>query len=96
MEELLQKSIAEVRGLLKSGEITSVELTRFYLDRITKYDGLTRCYIRLTEKMALEKAAEADKRIREGHGRRAYGHPFRHEGHPLHQRGRDHMRFPDP
>ena len=76
MEELLQKSIAEVRGLLKSGEITSVELTRFYLDRITKYDGLTRCYIRLTEKMALEKAAEADKRIREGTDGELTGIPF--------------------
>ena len=76
MEELLQKSIAETRGLLKSGEITSVELTRFYLDRITKYDGLTRCYIRLTEKMALEKAAEADKRIREGTDGELTGIPF--------------------
>jgi len=76
MEELLQKSIAETRGLLKSGEITSVELTRFYLDRIKKYDGLTRCYIRLTEKMALEKAAEADKRIRAHSDGELTGIPF--------------------
>ena len=76
MEELLQKSIAEVRGLLKSGEITSVELTRFYLDRIKKYDGLTGCYLRLTEETALEKAAEADKRIREGTDGELTGIPF--------------------
>ncbi len=76
MEELLEKSIAEVRGLLKGGEITSVELTRFYLDRITKYDGLTRCYLRLTEKTALEKAAEADKRIRARTDGELTGIPF--------------------
>ena len=76
MEELLQKGITEVRGLLTNGKITSVELTRFYLDRIKKYDGLTGCYLRLTEELALVKAAEADKRIRAGTDGELTGIPF--------------------
>ncbi len=53
-----------------------MELTRFYLDRIKKYDGLTGCYLRLTEETALVKAAEADKRIREGTDGELTGIPF--------------------
>jgi aspartyl-tRNA(Asn)/glutamyl-tRNA(Gln) amidotransferase subunit A len=76
MEELLQKGIAEMRGRLRDGQITSVELTRFYLDRIKKYDCLTGCYLRLTEETALEKAAEADERIRSGRDGDLTGIPF--------------------
>ncbi|MGD0230181.1 MAG: Asp-tRNA(Asn)/Glu-tRNA(Gln) amidotransferase subunit GatA [Syntrophorhabdales bacterium] len=76
MEELLTKDIRDVRDLLKKGEITSVELTRFYLDRIKRYDAAMGCYLRLTEELALGMAAEADRRIRARNDGELTGIPF--------------------
>jgi len=76
MKELLNKSIKEVRELLKKREITSLELTRFYLNRINEYDGQVASFIRLTEEMALRMAGEADRRIREGSDGDLTGIPF--------------------
>ncbi|MGD0658189.1 MAG: Asp-tRNA(Asn)/Glu-tRNA(Gln) amidotransferase subunit GatA [Syntrophorhabdales bacterium] len=76
MEEILHKSIRRVRDLLKKGEITSVELTRFYLDRISKYDGRIKAYLRVTEEMAMRMAADADRRIKEGTDGDLTGIPF--------------------
>ena len=84
MKELLHKGIKEVRDLLKKGEITSYELTRFYLDRIKEHDGKVGAYLRTTEETALAMASEADRRIREGSDGELDGHTFRHEGHLLH------------
>ncbi len=76
MKELLHKGIKEVRDLLKKGEITSYELTRFYLDRIKEHDGKVGAYLRTTEETALAMASEADKRIREGSDGELTGIPF--------------------
>jgi len=76
MEEILHKSIRQVRDLLKKGEITSVELTRFYLDRISKYDDRIKAYLRVTEEMAMRMAADADRRIKEGTDGDLTGIPF--------------------
>ena len=46
MEGLLDKGIVELRSLLTKKEITSVELTRFYLERIKKHDDAIRSYLR--------------------------------------------------
>ena len=76
MEGLLDKGIRAVRDLLRKGEISSVELTRFYLDRIARYDGRLGAYLRLTEELALSMAADADRRIREGSDGDLCGIPF--------------------
>ncbi len=76
MEEILHKSIRQVRDLLKKGEITSVELTRFYLDRIAKYDDRIKAYLSVTEEMAMRMAADADRRIKEGTDGALTGIPF--------------------
>jgi aspartyl-tRNA(Asn)/glutamyl-tRNA(Gln) amidotransferase subunit A len=76
MEELLQKGIRETRDLLKKKAFTSVELTRFYLDRIGKHDGDLQSYLRITEERAMEMAAEADKRIAGGTDDLLTGIPF--------------------
>jgi Asp-tRNA(Asn)/Glu-tRNA(Gln) amidotransferase A subunit family amidase len=39
MEELLNKNVLELGEALRRKEISSVELTTFYLKRIEKYDG---------------------------------------------------------
>ena len=61
MEAILDKSIRQVRDLLKKGEISSVELTRFYLARIGRFDKSLGAYLKLTEETALATAADADK-----------------------------------
>ena len=76
MEKILDMNIVETRELLEKGEITSVELTTFYLDRIKKHDDAVRSYLRLTEEIALEMAADADRRIKNGEDGPLLGIPF--------------------
>jgi aspartyl-tRNA(Asn)/glutamyl-tRNA(Gln) amidotransferase subunit A len=66
MEEILRLNIRELRHLLKNGDITAVELTRLYLDRIERYGSRVEAYLRTTPDLAMEMAREADKRIRSG------------------------------
>lgn len=66
MEKILDMNIREVRELLRKREISSTELTRFYLDRIGKFDGQVRSYLNITEGVALEMAREADRKIVDG------------------------------
>jgi aspartyl-tRNA(Asn)/glutamyl-tRNA(Gln) amidotransferase subunit A len=68
MEGLLGKDISELRDLLKKKEITSVELTTFYLERIKKYDAELESYLRLTEELAIRMAEDADKKLARGEG----------------------------
>ena len=76
METLLDMNITQLRELLKRKEITSVELTGFYLDRIKRYDGELLTYIRLTEDVAMEMAKEADARIAKGEDGKLLGVPL--------------------
>jgi aspartyl-tRNA(Asn)/glutamyl-tRNA(Gln) amidotransferase subunit A len=76
MEGLLNKGIREVRELLRKGELSAEELTRFYLDRMARYDGRLGAYLRVTEDLALAMAADADRRIREGSDGELCGIPF--------------------
>jgi Asp-tRNA(Asn)/Glu-tRNA(Gln) amidotransferase A subunit family amidase len=39
VERILDMTIQEVRELLRKKDISSVELTGFYLERIKKHDG---------------------------------------------------------
>jgi aspartyl-tRNA(Asn)/glutamyl-tRNA(Gln) amidotransferase subunit A len=76
MEEILHKSIREVGDLLKKREISSHELTLFYLDRIERFDSTVQSYLRITEKIAMSMADEADVRLSEGKGEPLTGIPF--------------------
>jgi len=59
-------SISELASLIKNKKITSVELTKFFIDRLKKYGDTLQCVISLTEDIAMKEAAEADKEIAEG------------------------------
>ena len=76
MEHLLDMNIGELRGLLKRREISSVELTGFYLDRIGRHDSKLLSYIKVTEDTAMNMAAEADARIAKGEDGRLLGIPL--------------------
>ena len=64
--ELAFYSVAELSQLIKTRQISSLELTKLYLDRIRRYDGQLNAVITLTEDLALEQAARADRELAAG------------------------------
>ena len=74
--ELYQLTIHEAHELLKSGEITSVELTSSVFDRIAQVDDRTGAYIMLVKNQAMADAEAADKLIRRGKGGPLAGIPL--------------------
>lgn len=61
--ELAFYSIGQLAELIKTKQITSVELTNFYLDRLKRYSPKIQSVITLTEELALEQAKKADAEI---------------------------------
>jgi Asp-tRNA(Asn)/Glu-tRNA(Gln) amidotransferase A subunit family amidase len=59
-------SIPQLASLIKNRKITSVDLTRFFIERLKKYSDTLHCVISLTEEMALAEAAQADAEIAKG------------------------------
>ena len=59
-ESLAFKSVAELAHLLKSRQVTSIELTELYLSRLRQHDEVLQVVVTLTEETALEEAARAD------------------------------------
>ena len=55
--------------LIRSRQLSSVELTRLYLDRLKRFDPLLKCTINITEDLALKQAARADAEIASDHYR---------------------------
>jgi aspartyl-tRNA(Asn)/glutamyl-tRNA(Gln) amidotransferase subunit A len=69
------KTIAELAKDLQSGEFSSQELTRHYLQRITNNKSLN-CYISVLGEQALQAAAGADNKIARGDGGALTGIPI--------------------
>ena len=65
--ELFELTIKEAHRLLKSKEISSVELTRAVLDRINAVEGKIDAFITIAEKTAMKQAGQADQEIAKGH-----------------------------
>jgi aspartyl-tRNA(Asn)/glutamyl-tRNA(Gln) amidotransferase subunit A len=74
--ELHALTIEEAQRLLKSKDISSVELTRAVLDRISAVEGKVDAFITVAEKTALEQAKDADQRIASGDGELLTGIPL--------------------
>ena len=66
LEELAFAPVTVLAQLVRSRNVTSVELTKMYIARLKRYDPLLKCVITLTENLALEQAHRADKEIAEG------------------------------
>jgi aspartyl-tRNA(Asn)/glutamyl-tRNA(Gln) amidotransferase subunit A len=64
--ELHALTIEEAHRLLKSKEISSVELTKAVLERIEAVDDRVDAFITVTEKEALKQAEKADEEIAKG------------------------------
>lgn len=65
-EKLAFYSVKALAALLRQGDITSVELTTFFLDRLKKHDPELQCVITLTEDLALQQARKADAELAMG------------------------------
>lgn len=59
-------SVRELGELIRTRQISSTDLTAFYLDRLKKFDPQLKCVVTLTEKLALVQAAKADLELRQG------------------------------
>jgi aspartyl-tRNA(Asn)/glutamyl-tRNA(Gln) amidotransferase subunit A len=64
--ELYHKKIHELQHLLHSKEVSSVEITKAYLDRISLIDPKIKAYITVSDTLALEKAKEVDEKRAKG------------------------------
>ena len=64
--ELAFYSILQLASLIKNKKISSVELTKFFIDRIKKFGDTLQCVISITEDIAMAEATQADKEIASG------------------------------
>jgi len=64
--ELAFYSIMQLASLLKNKKITSVELTKFFIDRLKKWGDTLQSVITLTEDLAMQQAKQADEEISKG------------------------------
>ena len=63
---LCDKNLFELRDMLDQKEITSIELTQYYLDRIKSVDENICSYITVCTDQAIEMAKKADEKIARG------------------------------
>src|SRR6185436_15938695 len=68
-DDLAFAPVTQLAMLLRSKKISSVELTRFYLERLHRRDEQLKCVITFTDEMALKQAQAADAEIAAGRWR---------------------------
>jgi Asp-tRNA(Asn)/Glu-tRNA(Gln) amidotransferase A subunit family amidase len=65
-DELAFYSLLQLASLIKNKKISSVELTKFFLERLKKWSDTLQCTVSLTEDIALKEAAAADENLKKG------------------------------
>ncbi|MCH7491394.1 MAG: amidase [Gemmatimonadetes bacterium] len=65
-EDLAFAPVTELAALLRTRQVSSVELTRICLDRLRRFDPVLKCVISLTEELSLKQAQRADREIAAG------------------------------
>jgi len=73
------KSLTELSTALHNGDITSVELTQYYLDRIKTHNNDINAFITVCEESALEQARAADKQLQQKTAGKLTGIPLAHK-----------------
>jgi len=66
MDDLAFYSIMELAQLVKTGQVSSLELTEFFIQRLKTYGDTLECVITLTEEYAYQQARKADAEIAAG------------------------------
>lgn len=65
-DDLSFLTVAELAALVRTKQVSSVELTRSYLDRLRRYNPVLKCVVTYTEESALAQAEQADREIASG------------------------------
>ena len=61
--------MSALAALLRTRQVSSVELTKLYLSRLRKYDPALKCVITYTDDLAMQQAERADRELAAGHYR---------------------------
>lgn len=64
LEQVAFWPVTRLAALLRTGQVTSLELTQMYLKRLKTYGPKLECVITLTEELALKQANRADAEMR--------------------------------
>lgn len=62
-------TVAELGAALRARQVSSVELTLMYLERLQRHDATLHCVVTLTDELALRQARQADAELAAGHDR---------------------------
>jgi len=73
------KTLSELSAMLEAGEVTSVQLTEHFLQRIRDFDSELNSFITVTAEQALSDAAKADEIRKAGNAGPLTGIPFAHK-----------------
>jgi Asp-tRNA(Asn)/Glu-tRNA(Gln) amidotransferase A subunit family amidase len=65
-EDLAFQPLTALAALVRARQVSSVELTKLYIERLRKYDPALLCVVSFTEELALRQAEQADKEIAAG------------------------------
>src|SRR5262249_31166823 len=68
-EQLAFAPVTELAALMRTRQVSSVELTRMCLARLKRYGPKLYCTVTLTEELAMSQAEKADSEIKSGHYR---------------------------
>lgn len=74
-----QLTMVQLAEQLRNKSVSSVELTKYFLDRMAKFDGQVNSYITQTPELALAQAAAADARRAAGEDGLLLGMPLAHK-----------------
>ena len=65
-DELAYYTVGQLGDLIRTRQISSVELTQFFLNRLRTYNPKLHCVITLTDDLALQQAQRADAELKAG------------------------------
>jgi aspartyl-tRNA(Asn)/glutamyl-tRNA(Gln) amidotransferase subunit A len=79
MSALHDKSVAELSAALQARQVSSVEVTQAFLDRMQRHQAGLNAFISITAEAALAEAAQADARLRSPDAGPLTGVPMAHK-----------------
>ena len=79
MSNFHANTLAELSAKLQAGEVTSVELTEYFLARINQHNDEINCFITVTDELALADAKAADEKLKAGNAGPLTGVPMAHK-----------------
>jgi hypothetical protein len=84
-EDIVYATVGHLSAWVSGGQLTSVRLTRMYLDWIRRHDPALLSFATVTERFAMAQAERADRLLAGDLARSPARHPIRRQGHPGHR-----------